>query len=93
MFTYDKKLQFPVKISRSNPQLAKFIITQYGGPYIIWYIIGGTSGFARISGSYKGQAYRRQGSHWPDKNRPPGLCTTDNITVNFYTASMDKRKK
>ena len=32
MFVYEKKLQYPVKISRPNPALAKFIISQYGGP-------------------------------------------------------------
>ena len=32
MFSYEKRLQYPVKITRSNPQLAKYIITQYGGP-------------------------------------------------------------
>jgi len=32
MFEYEKKLQYPVKIKRTNPALAKFIITQYGGP-------------------------------------------------------------
>lgn len=32
MWTYEKKLQYPVKIKKSNPALAKFIITQYGGP-------------------------------------------------------------
>lgn len=32
MFIYDKKLQYPVKIVRPNPELAKIIITQYGGP-------------------------------------------------------------
>ena len=32
MFEYNKKLQYPVKIKRTNPALAKFIITQYGGP-------------------------------------------------------------
>ena len=32
MWIYEKKLQFPVKISRPNPSLAKDIITQYGGP-------------------------------------------------------------
>lgn len=32
MFSYEKRLQYPVKISHSNPQLAKFIISQYGGP-------------------------------------------------------------
>ena len=32
MFAYDKKLQYPVKIAKPNPQLARIIITQYGGP-------------------------------------------------------------
>jgi len=32
MFTYTKNLQFPVNIKNTNPALAKFIITQYGGP-------------------------------------------------------------
>lgn len=32
MFVYDKKLQYPVKIARSNPQLAAIVISQYGGP-------------------------------------------------------------
>ena len=32
MFVYEKKLQYPVKIKNPNPALAKFIITQYGGP-------------------------------------------------------------
>ena len=32
MWTYDKKLQFPVNIKNPNPAMAKFIITQFGGP-------------------------------------------------------------
>lgn len=32
MFIYDKKLQYPVKVANPNPQLARIIITQYGGP-------------------------------------------------------------
>ena len=32
MFTYNKKLQYPVKIARPNPRLAAIIISQYGGP-------------------------------------------------------------
>ena len=32
MFIYSKKLQYPVKIARPNPQLARIILTQYGGP-------------------------------------------------------------
>lgn len=32
MFIYQKKLDYPVKIENPNPALAKFIISQYGGP-------------------------------------------------------------
>ena len=32
MFVYEKKLQYPVRIKNSNPALAKFIVSQYGGP-------------------------------------------------------------
>lgn len=32
MFVYEKELQYPVRIKNTNPALAKFIITQYGGP-------------------------------------------------------------
>ena len=32
MFSYNKKLQYPVKIKNPNPNLAKIILTQYGGP-------------------------------------------------------------
>ena len=32
MFIYSKKLQYPVKIARPNPHLARIILTQYGGP-------------------------------------------------------------
>lgn len=32
MFLYEKKLQYPVKITTPNPKLASYIISQYGGP-------------------------------------------------------------
>ena len=32
MFVYEKKLQYPVRITNPNPALAKLIISQYGGP-------------------------------------------------------------
>lgn len=32
MWIYDKKLQYPVNIKSCNPRMAKYIITQYGGP-------------------------------------------------------------
>ena len=32
MWTYEKKLQYPVKIKNPNPMLANVIISQLGGP-------------------------------------------------------------
>ena len=32
MWSYEKRLQFPVKIKRPNAAAAKVIISQYGGP-------------------------------------------------------------
>ncbi len=32
MWTYEKRLQYPVKIARPNPDLASLIISQLGGP-------------------------------------------------------------
>ena len=32
MWSYDKRLQFPVKIKTPDPQTAKIVITQLGGP-------------------------------------------------------------
>ena len=32
MWLYQKKLEYPVRIKNTNPRLAKFIISQYGGP-------------------------------------------------------------
>ena len=33
MWSYDKKLQYPVNIKNPNPKIAKIIISQYGGAY------------------------------------------------------------
>lgn len=32
MWLYEKKLEYPIKIKTPNPKMAKYIITQYGGP-------------------------------------------------------------
>lgn len=32
MWRYEKRLQYPVKITQSNPKLAQYIMSQYGGP-------------------------------------------------------------
>ncbi len=39
MFSYDKFLQYPIKIKNKNPQLASLIVTQYGGAYTEKYKI------------------------------------------------------
>ena len=33
MWSYDKKLEYLVKITRPNPALAKVIVSQLGGPH------------------------------------------------------------
>jgi spore coat protein JC len=32
MWVYEKKLEYPINIKTCNPKMAKYIITQYGGP-------------------------------------------------------------
>ncbi len=32
MWVYEKKLQFPVRVKNTNPKLASYILSQYGGP-------------------------------------------------------------
>lgn len=32
MWSYEKKLQYPVRIARPDPRAAMIVITQYGGP-------------------------------------------------------------
>ena len=39
MWTYNKVLQYPINIKHSNPMLAKFIISQYGGPEDILFLL------------------------------------------------------
>ncbi|HEY8499675.1 MAG TPA: manganese catalase family protein, partial [Clostridia bacterium] len=32
MWYYDKKLEYPINIKKCDPRMAKYIISQYGGP-------------------------------------------------------------
>ena len=32
MWKYEKRLQYPVKITQQNPKIAQYIMSQYGGP-------------------------------------------------------------
>ena len=39
MWSYEKRLQYPVKITNPNPKIAQVIISQFGGPeYILTYV-------------------------------------------------------
>lgn len=33
MWSYQKKLEYPVNIKNTNPKLAAYIVSQYGGPH------------------------------------------------------------
>ena len=37
MWSYHKKLQYPVNIKGTDPKLAQYIVAQYGGPYGLRY--------------------------------------------------------
>ena len=39
MWTYNKALEYPINIKCTNPRLAKFIISQYGGPDAILILL------------------------------------------------------
>ena len=67
MFRYEKRLQYPVKIKNPNPALAKFIISQYGGP----------DGELGASMRYLSQRY---GMPWPELK---ALLTDIGISVSL----------
>ncbi len=33
MWNYQRRLMYPIKIKNPNPEIAKIVISQYGGPY------------------------------------------------------------
>lgn len=37
MWNYERRLEYPVNISRCNPQAAMVIMSQYGGPCSVRY--------------------------------------------------------
>lgn len=36
MWIYEKKLEYPIRIKNPDPRMAKVIITQYGGPDLMF---------------------------------------------------------
>ena len=37
MWNYEKRLQYPVKITQTNPKIAQIILTQFGGRIAVTY--------------------------------------------------------
>ena len=37
MWIYEKKLEYPVRVSKKDVKMAKYLITQYGGPDLRFY--------------------------------------------------------
>lgn len=33
MWNYEKRLEYPINIKETNPKIAQYIMSQYGGPY------------------------------------------------------------
>lgn len=40
MWNYEKRLQYPIKITKSDPQMASVIISQFGGLYSSTHVRG-----------------------------------------------------
>ena len=39
MFSYKKMLQYPVDIKKKDLRMAKYLVTQYGGPNCFWDLV------------------------------------------------------
>jgi Mn-containing catalase len=50
MWSYEKRLQYPVKIKNTNPKLAQIVIAQYGGPdgNLLCFSVRGRQGLRRL---------------------------------------------
>ena len=81
MWTYERKLQYPVKITRPNPAMAKFIMSQYGGP----------DGEIGASMRYLSQRYSM------DNRKVAGLLTDIGVSVSIlrikYLYNLEKNVK
>ncbi len=77
MWTYERKLQYPVNITRPNPAMAKFIMSQYGGP----------DGEIAASMRYLSQRYSM------DNKKVAGLLTDIGISVSKLHISKHTQYK
>ncbi len=53
MWDYERKLMYPVKIKNPNPELARYVISQYGGPYLNCLSFSALISKTRISASFR----------------------------------------
>ena len=47
MWNYEKRLQYPVKITQTNPKIAQIILSQFGGPDGELMTVGALSGLGK----------------------------------------------
>lgn len=52
MWIYEKRLQYPVNITKTDAGIAKIIASQYGGPDYNTLQIAGKPHFIRVSGVF-----------------------------------------
>lgn len=61
MWTYERRLEYPVNITKTNAKLAKVIITQFGGLYCRKGAIAAGAAFLVLSCQF----FRLESSHFP----------------------------
>lgn len=78
MFSYEKRLEYPIHIKETNPKLAKAIISQYGGPdgelgaSMRYLSQRYTMPYKECMGNTYGYRHRRAGALRNDRHhRPP----------------------
>lgn len=76
MWTYERRLQYPVNITKTNAEMAKVIITQFGGP----------DGELAASQRYLSQRYSTQ------NRKVAGVLTDIGISVIKLHINVPKRR-
>jgi Mn-containing catalase len=56
MWIYEKRLEYPVRITKPDPRMAKLLMAQYGGPDSD---LGANKGIAAEAGQSRRNEYRR----------------------------------
>ena len=87
MFNYEKRLQYPVNITRPDAKAAQIIISQYGGPYSAGLGWDATCDFVKSKKLFLrmvGNSKKAKGSHcFYIHSAKPGKVTIPNHKGNL----------